>query len=144
MAKGAIILTKDIIEIKNIEIYEYCLLNTATGKKEFLNKPISKGFKGSYFKDNDTFFAIYPTLGGPRIFYKEKNYALNKELTIIFEVNGINRKFKISEYEIEISYIESQYMGLDSWSEEVDVDLFYMIAHNYKDENFYNKFTLKN
>lgn len=133
----------NMIEIKNIEIYEYCLLNTVTGDKEFLEKPISKGFKGSYFRDKNTFFAIYPTMSGPHIFYKDVNYGIDKKLTIILKVDGINRNFKIIEYDMDINYIESKYMGIDSWSEEADVDVFYMIAQNYKEDNFYNKFTLK-
>lgn len=135
-------MSNKIIEVKNVEINEYCLLNTVTGEKRFLKKSTTSGFEGSYFKENNTFFAIYPTKDGPYIFYKNKNYPISPGLTIVLEVRGKNRTFKIIEYNIEIHYIESKFMGFDVWSEEIDIDLFYMITQSYKDNSFYTKFTL--
>lgn len=133
----------DIIEIQNIEIYEFCLLNTVTGEMIFHKSPLSKGFKGSYFKDQNTFFAVYPTRNGPYIFYRNRNYPIYKELTMILEVDGAHRKFTVAEYGIEISYQQSKYLGFDVWSEEMDIDLFYMITQSYKNDMFYSRYTLK-
>lgn len=133
----------DIIEIQNIEIYEFCLLNTVTGEMIFHKNPLSKGFKGSYFKDQNTFFAVYPTENGPYIFYKNRIYPIYKELTMILEIDEVHRNFTVAEYGIEISYQQSKYLGFDVWSEEMDIDLFYIITHSYKNDMFYSRYTLK-
>jgi hypothetical protein len=143
MVKGAIILGKEIVEVKNVEIYEYCLLNRKTGKKEFLDHSTEKGFKGSYFKDENNFFAIYPTNSGPMIYFDKREYPVSKKLNMSLQKNGKNRKFNILDYKIEINYIESIYLNWDVWSEEEDVDLFYMIEQNYKKDSFYERFILK-
>ena len=51
------------------------------------------------------------------------------------------REFHIEEYNINIKYRTSQYIGFDVWSEEEDVDLFYQIKQSYKHEEYYKKFT---
>lgn len=132
------------IELKNLEIYEYCLLDKDTGKTNFSKDKKAKGiFTGLYFNDNYNFLAIYPTNTGPIIFFKGKEYNINPNLSISLTKHGKERKFTIRDYDIKIDYIESPYIGIDSWSDEIDVDLLYMIQQSYKDSSFYDKFTLK-
>lgn len=132
-----------IIELANVEIHEYCLLNLDTFKIEFSNKSIQKGFTGLYYKDDYTCFALYPSIKGPTIFYKEKEYLLNKELTVTLKKEGKKRQFTIAEFNIEIDYMESPYIGFDAWSDEIDVDLFYLITQKYTYNSFYDQYTLK-
>jgi len=131
----------EIVELKNYGIRESCLLNKKTGKKIFyIEKKISR-FTGVYFKNDDNFFAIFPTSNGPIAYYKGEEYLINRDLTIVVQKEGKNRKFEIKEYNIVINYIEPQYIGFDAWSSEIDLDLFYMISQRYKKEEFYNQFT---
>lgn len=132
-----------IIELSNVEIHEYCLLNLDTGDLTFTKTSRTPGFTGLYFKDDNNFFAIYPSKNGPMIYFKGKEYGINKDLSISLFKQGKSRKFKISDYDIEIDYMESPYIGFDSWSDEIDVDLFFMIEQRYKDESFYERYTLK-
>lgn len=131
----------EILELKNIEIKEYCVLDKKTGTKKFMEEKKIPGFSGLYFKDNDNFFAVYPTVNGPKVYFQGKEYDINKTLTISLEKLGENRKFNIVEYGIEVKYLESPYIGLDVWSDEIDVDLFYMITQNYKSNDFYTRYT---
>jgi len=133
---------KVIIELSNIEIYEHCILDIRTGKKDF-NKDKKKFpyFTGLYFKDNNTFFAIYPTKSGPIMYYAGKEYSLNKDLHIKLTKMGEWREFCIEDYDIHIKYRTSKYIGFDVWSEEEDVDLFYQIEKYYKSDEYYKKFT---
>ena len=134
---------KGLVELMNYEIYEFCMLNKSIGKVEFYKKQNYSGFTGLYFKDDTTFFAIYPTENGPIAYYKAKEYEINPNLTISLMKSGKNRKFCIKEYNIEIDYIESPYIGFDCWSGEIDVDLFFMIAETYTNQDFYEQYTLK-
>jgi hypothetical protein len=52
-----------------------------------------------------------------------------------------DRTFCIKEYEVSVDYKESPYIGLDSWSTEIDVDLFYMLEQEYKKHEFCEKYT---
>lgn len=140
MAKEAIVL-KGKIELKNIEIREYCMLDSLTGEKIFYKEPKEKGFTGLYFNDKQNFFAIYPSKNGPIMYYMQKEYLLNKNLHISLKKMGDWREFHIEEYNINIKYRTSQYIGFDVWSEEEDVDLFYQIKQSYKHEEYYKKFT---
>ncbi|MDL2302731.1 hypothetical protein LJC58_10345 [Lachnospiraceae bacterium OttesenSCG-928-D06] len=88
-----------------------------------------------------TFFAIFPTEQGPIIFYKDKEYLITRELNILLEKTPEIRIFKIVDYNLEIEYHESPYIGIDIWSDEIDVDLFYMIEQKYKDDQFYKLYT---
>lgn len=63
---------KNQVEVKNIEIWEYCLIDLFTGNKKFYKKSKIKGFTGLYFRDKNTFFAIYPTLKGPMMYFDSK------------------------------------------------------------------------
>lgn len=90
--------------------------------------------------DERTFFAIYPTEKGPIMYYEGNEYALNKKLHITLKKNGKNRTFRIDEYNIRIDYFESPYIGMDVWSDEEDVDLFYQIAKFYRDDEYYKKY----
>ena len=132
------------IELLNIEIFEHCILNLDTGEKTY-NKEKTKNpsFTGLYFRDNTTFFALYPTKIGPIINYKDKEYKLSKDLSIVLTKYDKCREFSIKEYDINIKYLTSKYIGFDAWSEEIDVDLFYLIEQSYKKQEFYDKFTKK-
>ena len=132
------------LELSNIEKpIECCTLEIEMGKLTFYRgDKKTPGFTGLYFKDKNIFFALYPTSNGPVAFYDGKEYFINKNLTITLQKEGKNRKFKIKEYDISIDYIESPYIGFDSWSDEIDVDLFYMIEQNYLEPSFYEKYTL--
>ncbi len=130
-----------IIELSNIEINEHCILNRITGEKKYnKDKKQIPYFTGFYFKDENTFFALYPTENGPIIYYKENEYPLKKDLHIYLNKKGKIRTFCIKEYDIYIEYKESQYIGFDVWSEEADVDLFFKITQCYRDDEFYKRF----
>ena len=74
---------KNIIELSNIEIYEHCILDVITGEKNFnKGKKKIKNFTGLYFRDECTFFGIYPTEHGPIMYYEGVEYSLNKKLHI--------------------------------------------------------------
>lgn len=105
------------------------------GKKEF---PF---FTGLYFRDEKTFFALYPTGKCSMMYYEEIEYPLHKNLHIDLVVTEPWREFSIEEYGIYIKYHTSKYLGFDVWSEEEDVDLFYRIKKRYKDDEFYKKYT---
>ncbi len=129
------------IELKNIEIGEYCMLDILTGDKLFYKKSDIKEFTGLYFKDECTFFGIYPTERSPIMYYEGAEYPLKKKLHINLKKMGAWREFSIREYNIHIKYRTSKYIGFDVWSEEEDVDLFYQIEQNYKNDDYYKKFT---
>jgi len=131
-------------ELTNFEIpAECCTLDVVTNNQAFYRGDSKiPGFTGLYFKDDRTFFAIYPTEGGPTVFFDGKEYAINEALTITLSKDGQSRTFRINDYGIEISYSTSPYIGVDIWSDEIDVDLFFMIAETYKDQDFYDQFTL--
>ena len=131
-----------IVELVNVEIYEFCALNIETGEREFIEKKASC-FSGLYFRSENIFFALYPTCKGPVIFYQGKEYALSKNLHISLIKEGKIRRFYIEEYNICIVYPTSKYLGFDVWSEEEDVDLFYKIEQSYKKDEFYRKFTVQ-
>lgn len=77
------------------------------------------------------------------IYYNGNKYPLTPELTISVDIDGRERHFSIKEYGIEIDYPESEFIGVDEFSTEEDIDLFVMIANNYKDKSFYELFTSK-
>lgn len=129
------------VELANVEVNEYCILNKETGEKKFSDRKNDRGFTGLYFRDELTFFAIYPTDIGPTIYYMGREYKISKDLSISLDKKGTCRKFSISEYNILIDYKESPYLGIDVWSEEIDVDIFYMIEQRYKTDEFYRQYT---
>jgi hypothetical protein len=137
-------LDKTLVELANTEKFnEYCLLNTETGETTFSNISHVPGFTGLYFKDSITFFAIYPSKNGPLVFFNGKEYEINKTLSIdLLKKNDKIRTFTINDYNIGITYLTSPYIGFDSWSDEIDVDLFYMIEQSYREQKFYEKYTL--
>ena len=141
MVKEAIIM-KYIIELENIEIAEACIINIQTGEKEFYKgEKRTPGFTGFYFRDNVTFFALYPTPNGPMMYYDGREFPLKKDLHISLTVDNRDRKFLIKEYDICIKYKESPYIAVDFWSTEEEVDLFYQIEQHYKDDEYYAHFT---
>ena len=136
-------MVQTMIELANLERYnEYCLLNMVTGEASFSNTSELSGFTGLYFRDDDTFFAIYPTASGPTAYYRDREYRITPELAISLEKDGKDRRFRIGEYGIEIDYRESPYIGFDAWSDEIDVDLFFMIEQRYREQGFYDRYTL--
>lgn len=135
---------KNLVELSNIEIFEHCILDKKSGKKKFHKKEKkSVGFTGVYFRDAETFFAIYPTLDGPIMYFEGAEYRLTPNLHIKLEEDASNeeRVFRIVEYDICIKYKTSPYIGFDVWSQEEDVDLFYQIKMNYQRQEYYKKFT---
>lgn len=131
-----------IIRISNIETYEFCKLNLVTGQKKFyFDYSEFEEFDGFYFKDGKNFFAIFASDKGPKLYFKGKEYQLKKDLYISLNKMGNLREFCIKEYNIRIKYRTSPYIGFDVWSKEEDVDLFYQIAENYKNDKYYEKFT---
>lgn len=132
---------KGKIELKNIEICEYCMLDFLTGEKKFYKKPREKEFTGLYFYDKHSFFAIYPSKKGPMIYYCGREYKLKRDLHISLIKMKDCRVFNIEEYNINIKYHTSPYIGFDVWSNEEDVDLFYQIEQSYKNDEYYKKFT---
>lgn len=144
MVKETIIMndTNSIIELSNVEVYEHCLLDIKTGETIYYkDKKKIPYFTGLYFKDNQTFFALYPTINGPVMYYGKREYPLIKDLHINLKKVGEWREFCIEEYNIRIKYRTSPYIGFDVWSEEEDVDLFYQIQQSYKNDEYYRKFT---
>lgn len=132
----------NIVDLINLENFHCCKLNILTGEKVFCQRTEkkTKGFTGLYFMDERIFFAIYPTENGPIMYYEGNEYALNKELHITLRKNGKNRTFRIDEYNIRIDYFESPFIGMDVWSDEEDVDLFYQIAKFYRDDEYYKDY----
>ena len=61
------------------------------------------------------------------MYYEGKQYPLRKDLHIKVIKQGELREFFIDEYNIDIKYRTSKFIGLDVWSTEMDVDLFYQI-----------------
>lgn len=131
-----------VVELLNVEMWERCELNTKTGEK-IIDKEhkVIPYFTGLFFRDENTFFGLYPTERGPIMYYEGKEYPVTKDLHIIVEKKGDRREFHIEEYDIHIQYRKSKFIGFDSWSTEIDVDLFYQIAQSYKTEEFYEKYT---
>lgn len=131
-----------IIGISNIEIYEFCKLNLETGEKNFFDDYSEfEEFDGFYFKDRETFFAIFASDKGPKLYFKGNEYQLRKDLHISLKKRDAVREFSIEEYNIFIKYCASPYIGFDAWSNEDDVDLFYQIEQSYKNDEYYKKFT---
>jgi len=135
---------ENVIELTNIEINECCTLDKDT-KKMTLYRGDKKipGFTGIYFRDEKTFFGLYPTENGPVAWYDGKEYPIIKDLTISVKKKGDDRTFSIEEYGISIDYLKSPFIGFDSWSTEIDVDLFIMIEQKYKTDEFYEGYTKK-
>lgn len=133
---------QNCIELTNLERGGYCILYKETGEKKYCSEKKLPFFTGLYFEDGNTFFSIYPTKQGPIIYYKRKEYQLNKNLHISLEEQDKTRVFFISEYDIKIKYAKSPYIGMDVWSNEEDVDLFYQITKYYKSDEYYKKFTI--
>jgi hypothetical protein len=60
-----------------------------------------------------------------------RKFPRKRYFTISLLKEGKNRRFKIVDYNIEVNYRESPYIGFDAWFDETDVDLFFMIEQNY-------------
>ena len=75
------------------------------------------------------------------IYYCGREYQLKRDLHISLIKMKDCRIFNIEEYNINIKYHTSPYIGFDVWSNEEDVDLFYQIEQSYKNDEYYKKFT---
>ena len=136
-------LGKPLIELANAEVYyEYCALNVATNEITFLRTSEVSGLGGLYFRDYRTFFALYATSEGPTIYYGGKEYRITPNLNISLVKNGGNCRFFIEDFKVVVDYAESPFIGLDGWSYEIDVDLFIRIKQQYKEQSFYERYTL--
>ncbi len=130
-----------VVELMNIEKYEFCILDLKLNKVTIVSQKSSTKFTGLYYKNDECFFAIFPTSGGPYIYYNKKIYPITKELIIEYidlENKGI---FKIKDYNMEIKYNYSKYLDFDSWSQKEDIDIFYKIFSNYKMDSFYQLYS---
>ena len=141
-------------ELTNYEkLAESCILDIFTAKTMFhRGDKATPGFTGFYHckindgrlppPDGTEIVALYPTSIGPVVYYEGREYQIRPDLTITLSIDGKNRTFKIPDYSIEVNYAESPYIGFDSWSDEIDVDLFFMIEQRYKTDSFYERYTL--
>ena len=142
MMKRESIIMDNVYELANAEIHEYCALNVETGEKSFSKEKSNPCVTGLYFKNGTTFLGLYRSPSGPKIYYDGKEYPVCKDLSISLAKVGKHRRFCIREYGIAIEYEESPYIGMDVWSEEIDVDLFSMITQKYQSDDFYMQYTI--
>ena len=132
----------NVYELVNVEAHEYCTLNVESGEKSFSKRKSNPCITGLYFKNETTFLGLYRSSSGPKIYYDGKEYQICKDLFISLTKEGKNRRFCIQEYDISIEYEESPYIGMDVWSEEIDVDLLSMITQKYQSDDFYKQYTI--
>ncbi len=130
------------VELMNIEKYKFCILDLTSGNVKKIQLKSSNEFTGLYYERDNCLFALFPTISGPQIFYNNKLYSITPNLNIEYIDLGNKWIFKIKNYNIEIRYNYSKYLGIDSWSMEQDIDLFYKIFIEYKTESFYSIFSL--
>jgi len=131
-----------MIELLNLELNTYCMLNEETGEMHFYREKKIKGYTGFLFKYQNIFLGMYPSDGGVAIYYEKKKYPLTSDLTISLTKDGKHRTFRIEEYGIEIKYMESKFIGTDSWlTEESDLDLLFIISERYKEQSFYDQYS---
>lgn len=128
-----------------VDYFGYCDLDVISGECRKYPKGCRPSgnyvCEGLYYEYNNIFFAIYATPNGPMFYYKERVYPLMPGLSISVEKKGNNRHFSVKEYGIEIDYPTSEFIDMDIWSAEEDVDLFVNIANNYRNEAFYAIYT---
>ena len=126
------------LQLMNVEKYEYCALDKRTGSRLYSEENFYLvPTIGEYFKDNKTFFALYPTESELVMYYKGMEYPLKKELHISLKRWGRRREFSVKEYGICIRY-KAKYAVCDRETEK-SVDLFYRIEQSYQDDLFYEK-----
>ena len=132
---------KNTLELVNLEKYEFCILDKTTGEVDYYTEPKQSGYRGIYFWDERTFFALYPTKEGPAVWYKGKEYPITRDLTIVVTRDGKNRNFSIKEYGISIDYLERECIAFDIWSGGIDLDPFFRLEQRYKADDFYENHT---
>lgn len=103
---------------------------------------LHESVNGCYYRNTELFFALYKSDDGPQMYYDGKVYSLHQNLTIGVEKQEKMRHFSIKEYGIEIDYPTSEYIDWDPFSIEEDVDIFVLIANNYRKTEFYEQYTL--
>ena len=156
MAKGAVVMAK-IIELSNmVKPIERCLLNLDNGSTMFhIANNLDSNVNGRYYceKSRDAFsnptdgsevVALYTSENGPVFYFKGREYGIYPDLNIEYIRIEKKRKFKIIDYNIEIEYDELCRLGWDIFMllDEDDVDLFFMIEQRYKNQEFYDQYTL--
>ena len=141
------------IELASYSVYEHCKFDRSQNPTEYYRSRLISGeHTGLYYRgdaprflrsphDDKTFFALYPSPDGPMIFFEGKNYRLHKDLDIQVHKDGKKRRFEIQDYGISINYPEADDIRFDIWSDEIDLDLFYKIEQQYKDDDFYKRYT---
>lgn len=131
--------------LSRVEKYELCELNNNQYKiiDPNIRYRMQKSTDGHYYRNDDVFFALYRTSEGPYIMFDGQSRRLLPNLTINVDKQDKKRHFSIKEYGIEIDYPTSMYIDWDAFSTEEDVDLFVLIANNYKNPEFYEVYTVK-
>lgn len=132
---------KEKIELGNISTNDYCILDIVTGEKSFSKEKTQNGYTGTYFQNEETFFALYPTKEGPKIYFEGKEYSISRDLEITVKKDDKRRVFAIRDFSLLIKYVLPYPIGYDWWSTEETEDLFYYLANNYKKERFYELYT---
>jgi len=131
-----------MIELANLELNNYCMLNEDTGEVCFYREKQIEGYTGVCFKYQNIFLGMYPSDGGVAIYYEKKKYPLTSDLTISLTKNGKHRTFRIEEYGIEINYTASPFIDTEFWlTEEIDLDLLFIISERYKEQAFYDQYS---
>ena len=123
------------ILLKNWERHEIAEFSRNAGVVRYC-KPQKKTV-GFYFKQNENFLALYfaEDINEVVMFFKGDEYRLHDKLDISWHKHGKDRIFKVANYNIEIHYKESEFLDMDVWSTEIDVDLLFKIFSHYKDGN---------
>ena len=133
---------KGKIELTNIECLEYCLLDLKTGHKKFYrNNSLVDEFSGVFYKTDDLFVGLFPTIEGPVFYHNNNLYPIRRDLNIELVEGDNSGEFRIPEYEIDIKYDYSKFLGFDVWSNKEDVDIFFIIYSKYKTDSFYRQYT---
>lgn len=130
------------IELTNVECVEYCLLDLETGHKEFYrNNALIDEFSGLFYKTDELFLGLFPTIEGPMLYYNSRIYPIYRDLIIELKEDDNSGEFRIVDYGIDIKYDYSKFLGFDVWSNKEDIDLFYIIYNKYKTDSFYRQYT---
>lgn len=140
----------NIIELKNYQKHESCMLRKNENTMKLYADYKFRHFTGNYFEDDNTFFALYASHEGPMIYYDGTEYSIkpNLDIKVIYDNSNEDedkpnrRKIcVIHDYDIYIEYDEPLF-GYNSWSEKIDVDLFFKLEQEYKTRKFYANYTI--
>lgn len=138
----------DIIILDDLEYWSrFCEFHQTNGEFRLFeihyNGTNYPKVNGHFFFNDIDFVALYSRNNKVKLFY-QKEFDIHKGLTIKLVKNDYNHStFIIEDYNVEIHYEKSKFIGLDCWSQEDDVDLFYIITESYKKDIFYEEFNKK-